>query len=321
MKKIVSFSGGRTSAYLCYWMKEFFGDDVDFVYMDTSAEHPKTYEFIKKVNDQLGLRLTCLQGNFNQPVGVGHTYDVVDVNDLKCDLKVYRELVSKYGTPSVVSGWCTSRMKEDVHDMYCDDMYGEGNYVTWLGIRADEPKRLKNVGKRDDLRYMAEIIEADKEEVLNFWSEQPFDLEIPEWLGNCVFCFKKSNLKLAMATFDEPELLKNWSEMIGGDEVRRLINQAKASMARKGVKKYSRNLIIKNKSFKLNHAIRNYNSKLVSKYIKQSSLEIYRRGLTIDDIITSFDGSTGREIKARIRGSHMIDDSMCSESCEVFVNE
>lgn len=37
MKKVVSFSGGRTSAYLCYLMKEMHGDEVDFIYMDTGA--------------------------------------------------------------------------------------------------------------------------------------------------------------------------------------------------------------------------------------------------------------------------------------------
>jgi 3'-phosphoadenosine 5'-phosphosulfate sulfotransferase (PAPS reductase)/FAD synthetase len=48
MKKVVSFSGGRTSAYLCKIMIDKFGkDNVDFIYMDTGAEHPKTYEFIK----------------------------------------------------------------------------------------------------------------------------------------------------------------------------------------------------------------------------------------------------------------------------------
>jgi hypothetical protein len=35
-----------------------------------------------------------------------------------------------------------------------------------------------------------------KEDVLSFWRAQPFDLELPEYLGNCTYCFLK----------DEPDL-------------------------------------------------------------------------------------------------------------------
>jgi len=45
MKQIVvSFSGGRTSAYLCSLIKGLHPDAV-FVFMDTGAEHPETYDF------------------------------------------------------------------------------------------------------------------------------------------------------------------------------------------------------------------------------------------------------------------------------------
>lgn len=214
MRKVVSFSGGRTSAYLCKVMIETYGiHDVDFIFMDTGAEHPETYKFIKRVADFFGINLICLQGDFDQPLGVGHGYKVVDITALKYDLGVYSALVKKYGTPSVVSGWCTSRMKEEVHDKYCNDVYGKGGYETWIGIRIDEPKRLK-IGKRHDIRYLAEISDFEKADVLAFWRSQPFDLGIDEWLGNCVFCFKKSNLKLAAACKNEPALMGEWLDMI-----------------------------------------------------------------------------------------------------------
>jgi hypothetical protein len=276
MRKIVSFSGGRTSAYLCKIMIETFGrDNVDFIYMDTGAEHQKTYDFIRNVNREFGLDLVCLRGDFNQPLGKGHKYHIVDIENIKPDLEPYRAMVNKYGTPTVASGWCTSRMKEEAHDKYCNDKYGKGNYQTWIGIRADEPKRLGGVGKRDNLRYMSEITDAEKYDVLKFWSKMPFDLGIDEWLGNCVFCFKKSNLKLAAAQRDEPELYIKWLEMIESAPDRN--------------KKDGRN-----------------------------SMHMYRKQKTLPELIAVFDGSTGQEIKARIRGSKMIDINSCSESCEVF---
>ena len=275
-RRVVSFSGGRTSAYLCKIMIEIFGrENVDFIYMDTGAEHQKTYDFIRNVNREFGLDLVCLRGDFNQPLGKGHQYHIVDIENIKPDLEPYRTMVNKYGTPSAASGWCTSRMKEETHDKYCDDNYGKGNYQTWIGIRADEPKRLGGVGKSDSLRYMSEVTDAEKYDVLKFWSKMPFDLDIDEWLGNCVFCFKKSNLKLAAAQRDEPELYIKWLEMVEAAPDR-------------------------------------------NKRDGRNSMHMYRKQKTLPEVIAVFNGSTGEEIKARIRGSKMIDTNSCSESCEVF---
>ena len=52
---IVSFSGGRTSAYLCSLIKKSHPDAV-FVFMDTGAEHPKTYRFIRECDDYFDLK-------------------------------------------------------------------------------------------------------------------------------------------------------------------------------------------------------------------------------------------------------------------------
>lgn len=142
MKKVVSFSGGRTSAYLCHLMIERFGkENVDFVYMDTGAEHPKTYDFIRNVNNHLGLDLTCLRGDFSRPLGQGVGYNVVSIDEINHDLVPFKQMMSKYGVPYIGGMFCTDRMKLKPFKKYCDDTYGKNNYETWLGIRADEPKR------------------------------------------------------------------------------------------------------------------------------------------------------------------------------------
>ena len=46
---VVSFSGGRTSAYLV-WLTKNLGMNAKYVFMDTGAEHPKTYEFVRNVS-------------------------------------------------------------------------------------------------------------------------------------------------------------------------------------------------------------------------------------------------------------------------------
>ncbi len=345
MKKVVSFSGGRTSAYLCKLMIDKFGvKNVDFIFMDTGAEHPKTYEFIRKVNDEFGLNLICLRGDFNQPLGAGVSYNVVDIDSLAPDLKPFSDMVTKYGVPYIGGMFCTDRMKLTPFKKYCNDIYGKGNYETWLGIRADEPKRylsedvvkLMSVEDSDNsmftdlfkamrlnggdpkgeydifdgawpepshndkdnfdnkwdravsaiecafknktkgnLFYMAEISDHEKPDVLNYWKKMPFDLGIPEHLGNCVNCPKKSNLKLAAAQRDEPDLYSQWLDMIYDDSVR--VDDKTGHWSR-----------------------------------------MYRGNQSLEQLISMFDGSTGDEIKARIRGAKHLDTGSCSESCEVF---
>lgn len=216
MKKVVSFSGGRTSAYLCYLMKEKYGDEVDFIYMDTGAEHPKTYDFIRKVNDHLGLNLVCLRMVTNPALGKANTYAVVDINEIGCDLEPWKDAMSKYGTPYVHGPFCTRVMKLEPFERYCKDNYPSG-YHTYLGIRSDEPKRLK---VRDGVSYLADISDFDKQDVINWWKSQPFDLEIPEHLGNCVFCIKKGINKVALAAKDEPKLAIEFMSAINCESVR-----------------------------------------------------------------------------------------------------
>lgn len=338
MKKIViNFSGGRTSARLVLIAISVFGpDNVHIVSMDTGAEHPKTYKFMREFHlyilQEYGVTITFLRGDFNQPIGVGHKYKVINPCELKADLGPFREMVNKYGTPTVTTAWCTSRMKEETHDKYCNHVLGKNNYTTVLGIRSDEPSRflgvelhrllskkynvddydmqfifssiindgpkslhwwiegvngtndrklfklsrkLREKVNRMNIMYMSEITDVEKEDVLDFWADMPFDLEIPEWLGNCVFCFKKSDLKLAAAQRDEPGLYMDWLAMT---------------------------------LFAPDRNKRN----------GMTSSNMYRKYRTLPDIIGMFDSSTGNEIKSRIRGSKMTDTGSCSESCEAF---
>ena len=183
----VSFSGGRTSAFMVHEMekrRKEQGWKVEYVFMDTGAEHPKTYEFIRNVVNHFKINLTCLRLRVNPELGKGNKYDIVDINSIGHDLGPFGDMVKKYGTPAIVTPWCTGRMKMDTFGPYCKQKYGKDNYITWLGIRADEKRRIRN---NPYIRYLAEISEYGKDDVISWWSRMPFDLEIEEHLGNCIF--------------------------------------------------------------------------------------------------------------------------------------
>lgn len=54
---------------------------------------------------------------------------------------------------------------------------------------------------------------------MNFWSKQPFDLQLKSYQGNCDLCFLKSNKKLIQLIRENPASADWWIEQetkIGG---------------------------------------------------------------------------------------------------------
>lgn len=211
--QVVSFSGGRTSAYLVHLMEQrrLAGEEVHYVYMDTGAEHPKTYEFIRRVVVEWGIDLHCLRVIPNPELGKASGYEELSIADIGPDLIPWKRMLNKYGHPYVGGAFCTDRMKTVPFTKYCQERFGRGNYHTWLGIRADEHNRLRPA---PGFSYLADISVFEKQDVLDWWEEQPFDLGIQEHLGNCVFCIKKSMQKVALATMDEPELAAQFVDIL-----------------------------------------------------------------------------------------------------------
>lgn len=181
--------------------------DAEVIFMDTGAEHPKTYEFIKNFAAHFGIAITCLRCIPPEVKYGKFTYEQIPLEAIKHDLVPWQRILKHYGHPYIGGAFCTHRMKQMPFEKYCDEKYGKGNYERWLGIRADEPRRLH---EREGFHYLADISDFEKPDILAWWKQQPFDLEIPEHLGNCVFCIKKSNKKLALAARDEPELYEQF---------------------------------------------------------------------------------------------------------------
>lgn len=202
MKKVISFSGGRTSGYAVNLFKN--DPDAYFIFMDTGAEHPATYQFIKDIVKHWKINLVCLRVVVNPQMKKGVGYKIIPLDELKQDLEPWRDMLKKYGSPYYDMPFCTARMKTEPFEKYCNDVFGKNNYERWIGIRSDEPKRLpievleklglpihKDAKKQKaGFRYLAEISDFTKEDVLDWWEQQPFDLAITEHLGNCVFVLK-----------------------------------------------------------------------------------------------------------------------------------
>lgn len=281
-RKVVSFSGGRTSAFMCYLMIELYGrENVDFIFFNTGAEHPKTYEFIKKCNDYFGMNLTCIEVDVNHG-GMGRKYlngwKVVDCDQMCWDMRLFKDVMSKYGRPSHNAAVCTRELKQYTSERYVKHTYGKGGYEVWLGMRADEPSRV-HLG-REGYRYLAEISDFEKQDILDWWEAMPFNLEIEEHLGNCVFCIKKSAGKAALAFRDEPELAVDWIEVMNGANNRTDLPEHYAKLNGAGI--------------------------------------IYRGNNTCESLIKSYEHVSREDLYNSLRSMKKYDTGSCTESCEAF---
>ncbi len=85
MNQVISFSGGRTSAFMTLEVLKIH-PDAEVIYMDTGAEHPKTYEFIRKVSSILPRPITCLRCLPSDKFRGTPSFEVISVDDIHHDL-------------------------------------------------------------------------------------------------------------------------------------------------------------------------------------------------------------------------------------------
>lgn len=142
----VSFSGGKDSTAMLLLMIER-GMPIDIVLTaDTGMEFPEMYEHLNRLDDYLfrerGIHLTTLR----HPKGF--EWLMFDEPKQKESSIANRQRlgVSLHGNgwPGVKVRWCTGQLKTHLISKEVNRLKGEYNALHYVGIAADEPKRIKN---------------------------------------------------------------------------------------------------------------------------------------------------------------------------------
>jgi 3'-phosphoadenosine 5'-phosphosulfate sulfotransferase (PAPS reductase)/FAD synthetase len=222
---IAGISGGRTSAKMAFDLPE----STILAFMNTGKEHQKTLEFLRRLEDDLGREITRLEFRApprGDPPGAA-TFEIVPHDRLSRKGEPFMDLLlclasyrAKHKGLGPVAPWarqrlCTAHLKIKTKDRFCASMgWKRGEYIDYVGLRADEPDRVANMKQRNEDRdgdERAPLFDAGvtKADVLKFWASKPYDLEIPEHLGNCTGCFLKDESDLAEALLD-PETDAWW---------------------------------------------------------------------------------------------------------------
>jgi hypothetical protein len=207
---IISFSGGRTSAYMTWRLLKEWGHKYKTIYVvfaNTGQEHEYTLRFINLCDIVFGFNTVWIEAVVDPEKGKGTSFRVVNHNSASRNGEPFEDVVAKYGIPFSKSPHCTRDLKEYPIKAYIRSLgLKNGDYDMAIGIRADEMDRV-NLNGMDNKGLIYPLVEwgIKKQDVLDWWSQQEFDLEIPEHLGNCVWCWKKSFKKLATVYREHPE--------------------------------------------------------------------------------------------------------------------
>lgn len=205
----VSISGGRTSAYMSWWLKHNLSDryDMHFVFANTGFEHPDTLRFLNDVDRKFGLSVTWVEAVVHGGKRKASTHRVVTYETASRNGEPFEAVVRKYGLPNKVFKLCTREMKANAMRSFVEQELGWGkDYSIAIGIRADERRRVSPTATKQRIIYpLVDFVPTDKIDVLDFFSEFSWDLRIPEHEGNCLTCFQKSDAKLNTLWREHPE--------------------------------------------------------------------------------------------------------------------
>jgi len=205
---LISFSGGRTSAYMLHEIVRAHGGtlpaDVIVGFANTGKERDETLRFVQRCAAAWGVHVNWVEASgpttFEAASRQGEPFDAL--------------IERKKFLPNSAMRFCTQELKvKPLHDL-ASRLLG-ASYTEVIGLRYDEVRRYgKMVGRNlDEGRqcvaplFSARITERD---VLAFWKAQPFDLGLSPGEGNCDLCFLKGAGLLRSLIRENPDAADWW---------------------------------------------------------------------------------------------------------------
>lgn len=204
---LVSFSGGRSSAFM---MKRLISMGsplvtMHFVFANTGKEAEETLEFVDRCSKEWGVEIVWVEAVVHPGKKKACTHRIVTFETASRNAEPFEEVIKKYGIPNKKYLHCTRELKLNPIRSYMKSI-GVPFYFTAVGIREDEPDRIQLTAPKKGIVYpMVKLFPTRKPEIVDWWEEQPFELDLLEHLGNCTTCHKKSLNKLVMVAKERPE--------------------------------------------------------------------------------------------------------------------
>jgi hypothetical protein len=211
---VISFSGGRTSGYMLWRIlqaNDGLPDDAIVVFANTGKEEEATLEFVRDCGLNWGCDITWLEYLPDDP-----KFKVVNFDTASRNGEPFEALITKKNyLPNPVTRFCTVELKIRTIHKYIKSLgIAHNENMDWVGIRADEPRRAAKIN-RDRLPLVTAGITS--KDVGKFWSEQSFDLGLPNingktYHGNCDLCFLKGYPQTLSLVAEKPSRAVWWAQ-------------------------------------------------------------------------------------------------------------
>lgn len=214
---LISFSGGRTSAYMLRQILDAYEgtlpENIVVTFANTGKERPETLDFVQECASRWGVHVRWLEWI---PGEHGQRFAEVSHNSASRQGEPFKALIrQKQYLPNPVTSFCTIELKIRVMRDFCRSI-GWEHWDNIVGLRYDEQPRVIEALARENERWTnilpLNTSRVTKATVREFWREQPFDLKLEDWEGNCDLCFKKGMWKIMRIMRDRPDLPGWWIE-------------------------------------------------------------------------------------------------------------
>jgi 3'-phosphoadenosine 5'-phosphosulfate sulfotransferase (PAPS reductase)/FAD synthetase len=217
---LISFSGGRTSAYMLWRILQAHDfdlpADVHVTFANTGKEREETLRFVDDCAIHWNVHVRWLEWRCRSGELEGR-FEEVDFNSAARNGEPFRDLIlTKSYLPTPVTRFCTIELKIRVMKWFMQTQ-GYKRWTNVIGLRADEMRRVDRARKPQREPWVNALPLADagitNRMVRAFWAEQPFDLQLLPFEGNCDGCFLKARPKLWEVERTAPGTLQWWADI------------------------------------------------------------------------------------------------------------
>ena len=174
MKKqlLISFSGGRTSAYMTWWLLNIWPDrnnwEIIVVFANTGKEREETLEFTNECDVRFGFNTVWIEAVTNPIRGKGVSFKIVNFETANRTGEPFEQMIKKHGLPNVKNPHCTRELKKYAIRAYCRSIRWK-KYYTAIGIRIDEVDRISVSAEKERFIYpLVSYNPARKTTLINF---------------------------------------------------------------------------------------------------------------------------------------------------------
>ena len=188
--------------------------DAVVCFANTGKEDEATLQFVHDCEKNWNVPIVWLEYCNEEP-----KFKVVNFKTASRNGEPFEQMITrKKYLPNTFARFCTQELKIFPINKYMKSI-GIDEFVTFVGIRADEPRRVAKMKNNVDEKFTPlATYGIGVNDVLNFWSKQTFNLQTitldgNSLLSNCDLCFLKKTNHILSLIQNKPQRAIWWADM------------------------------------------------------------------------------------------------------------